>query len=180
MLRAVAAGVGCSFESVSKDFTQTNYSSSRLSLLEERDTWRVLQKFMIENFHQPIYEAWLEMAVMSGELSIQGYEISPDRFRKIQWMPRGWSWVDPQKEVEAYKTAVRCGFKTLSDVVSEQGGDLEDLLLQRQAELAKFDELGIVLDTDPTQVNDAGAQQPVPLVETPTPTEYDSEDEVIA
>jgi capsid protein len=64
--------------------------------------------------------------------------------------------------------------------VSEQGGDLEDLLLQRQAELAKFDELGIVLDTDPTQVNDAGAQQPVPLVETSTPTEYDSEDEVIA
>ena len=180
MLRAVAAGVGCSFESVSKDFTQTNYSSSRLSLLEERDTWRVLQKFMIENFHQPIYEAWLEMAVMSGELPIQGYEISPDRFRKIQWMPRGWSWVDPQKEVEAYKTAVRCGFKTLSDVVSEQGGNLEDLLLQRQAELAKFDELGIVLDTDPTQVNDAGAQQAAPLVATPEPTEYDSEDEVIA
>lgn len=179
MLRAVAAGVGCSFESVSKDFTQTNYSSSRLSLLEERDTWRVLQKFMIENFHQPIYEAWLEMAVMSGELPIQGYEISPDRFRKIQWMPRGWSWVDPQKEVEAYKTAVRCGFKTLASVISEQGGDLEDLLLQRQAELAKFDELGIVLDTDPTQVNDAGAQQVPPLVETPTPTEYDSEDEVI-
>ena len=56
MLRAVAAGIGVSFESVSKNFSESNYSSSRLSLLEERDTYRVLQRYMIENFHQPVFE----------------------------------------------------------------------------------------------------------------------------
>ena len=32
MLRALAAGIGCSYETISRDYSQTNYSSSRLSL----------------------------------------------------------------------------------------------------------------------------------------------------
>jgi capsid protein len=67
--------------------------------------------------------------------------------------------VDPQREVDAYKAAVRCGFKTLAQVISEQGGDLDDVLAQRQSELAKLDEMDIVLDTDPSEVNGSGASQ---------------------
>jgi lambda family phage portal protein len=159
MLRAVAAGVGVSFESISKNFSESNYSSSRLSLLEERDTYRVLQRYMIENFHQPVFETWLEMAVLSGALNLPGYETNPDRYRASKWVPRSWEWVDPQREVDAYKSAVRCGFKTLAQVISEQGGDLDDVLTQRQTELAKLDELGIVLDTDPSEVSSAGLTQ---------------------
>ena len=73
MLRAAAAGVGVSFESMSKNFTESNYSSSRLSLLEERDTYKVLQRYMIENFHHEVFSAWLDMAVLSGELNLPGY-----------------------------------------------------------------------------------------------------------
>ena len=159
MLRAVAAGVGVSFESISKDYSQSNYSSSRLSLLEERDTYKVLQRYMIENFHQPVFEAWLEMAVLGGALRLPGYETNPDRYRASKWVPRSWEWVDPQREVDAYKAAVRCGFKTLAQVISEQGGDLDDVLAQRQSELAKLDEMDIVLDTDPSEVNGSGASQ---------------------
>jgi lambda family phage portal protein len=160
MLKAVAAGLGTSFESVSKDFSQTNYSSSRLSLLEERDTYRVLQRFFVENFHQIVFDKWLDMAVLSGELSLPGYETNPERYKASKWVPRSWEWVDPQKEVAAYKTAVRCGFKTLGQVISEQGGDLDDVLLMRQAELAMADEMGLVLDTDPSEVNSGGGSQP--------------------
>lgn len=159
MLRAVAAGLGVSFESISKNFSESNYSSSRLSLLEERDAYRVLQRYMIENFHQPVFNAWLEMAVLSGQLNLPGYETNPDRYRASKWVPRSWEWVDPQKEVDAYKTAVRCGFKTLSQVIAEQGGDLDDVLLMRQNELALLDEMNIVTDTDPSEVTDGGAVQ---------------------
>ena len=105
MLRAVSAGLGVSYESVSHDFSSTNYSSSRLSLLEERDTYRQLQAWMIENFHQRVFEAWLDMAVLSGALDLPMYDMDPDRYREVRWMPRGWAWVDPQKEVDAYKAA---------------------------------------------------------------------------
>jgi capsid protein len=68
--------------------------------------------------------------------------------------------VDPQKEVNAYKDAVRCGFKTLGQVISEQGGDLDDVLMARQSELAMLDEMGIITDTDPSEVNAGGGSQP--------------------
>ena len=40
MLRAVASGVGCSYTQVSSDFSQSNYSSSRLELIETRAHYR--------------------------------------------------------------------------------------------------------------------------------------------
>ena len=159
MLRGMAAGVGCSYESISRDFSQTNYSSSRLSLLEDRDHWRALQQFLIENLHQPVFEAWLEMAVLGGALNLPFYETDPERYRAIRWMPRGWAWVDPAREVQAYKDAVRCGFKTQGEVVAEQGGDLEELLMARKAEVDRADELELTFDTDPHEVNGSGTQQ---------------------
>lgn len=160
MLRAVAAGLGASYESVSRDYSQSNYSSSRLALLEDRENWRSIQRYLIESFHQPVFSMWLEMAVMGGALDLPGYEASPERYRKVKWCPRAYGWIDPAKEVKAYKDAVRCGFKTLRDVVAEQGGDLDDLLKQRQSELAMLDEMNIVLDTDPSEVNGGGGVQP--------------------
>lgn len=164
MLRAMAAGIGCSYETVSRDFSQTNYSSSRLSLLEDRDNWRSLQQYMIENFHRPVYEAWLEMAVLSGALKLPAYETDPDRYKAVRFMPRGWGWIDPAKEVEAYKEAVRCGFKTQTDVVAEQGGDLEELLLARKAEVDRAEELDLYFDTNPANEHEAledPAQEPI-------------------
>ena len=171
MLRAMAAGIGCSYETISRDFSQTNYSSSRLSLIEDRDHWRILQSWLIENFHRRVFSEWLDLAVLSNALSLPGYEQQPERFKAARWMPRGWAWVDPAKEVAAYKEAVRCGFKTLADVVAEQGGDLDELLLARQSELAKLDEMGIVVDSDPTQVTGAGQQQMQLFPDTQAPME---------
>ena len=171
MLRAMASGLGCSYETISRDFSQSNYSSSRLSLLEDRDNWRALQNYMIENFHQPIYAAWLEMAVLSGTLPLPNYEANPERYLNVRWMPRGWSWVDPAKEVDAYAAAVRNGFKTLADVVAEGGGDLQDLLRARKAELELMEEMELTFDTTtgiaeaepPEQAPPAAAEQPVEI-----------------
>ena len=160
MLRAMAAGVGCSYETVSRDFSQTNYSSSRLSLLEDRDHWRILQNWLIENLHQRVFEVWLDMAVLSGALPLANYELQADRYKAVRWMPRGWAWVDPAKEVEAYAMAVRNGFKTLSDVVSEQGGDVEELMRARRQELDDAEALDLKFDTDPgSDVQPAGQPQ---------------------
>jgi capsid protein len=51
------------------------------------------------------------------------------------------------------------GFKTLGQVIAEQGGDLDDYLTARQSELAKLDDKNIVVDTDPSEVSGAGLIQ---------------------
>ena len=162
MLRAMAAGIGCSYETISRDFSQTNYSSSRLSLIEDRDHWRILQSWIIENFHQRVFHEWVELAVLSNALALPGYELAPERFKSARWMPRGWSWVDPAKEVQAYKDAVRCGFKSLAEVVAEQGGDLDELFLQLERERMLAETHGLVLDIDPGKVSNAGLTQARP------------------
>ena len=122
MLRAVSATTGVPYPTLSSDYSQTNYSSSRLELLEARENWRSLQQFLIEHLHRPVFERWLAASVAVGAVNLPGYELAPERFEAVQWFPRGWGWVDPQKEVAAYKEAVRCGFATQAQIVAEQGG----------------------------------------------------------
>ena len=158
-LRALGAGVGCSYEVLSNDYSQSNYSSSRLALLQDRDNWRSIQQMMKDQFYQPIYDAWLEMAVLSGALNLPTYETEPERYETVRWVCRGYHYVDPQKEIAAQKAAVRSGFKTLADCVAENGDDFDEFLVARQSELAKLDEMNIITDTDPSAVNGSGASQ---------------------
>ena len=65
-VRRFASGFGCSYETLSRDFSDTNYSSSRLSLLEDREHWRVVQKYLIDNFHMRVYRELLQLAVLRG------------------------------------------------------------------------------------------------------------------
>lgn len=171
MLRSMAAGIGVSYATLSRDYSDANYSSSRLSLLDDRDQWRVLQSWMIECFHRRVFEEWLDLAVLSGELQLTQYEANPEPFKAVRWIPRGWQWVDPAKEMSAYKDAVRCGFTTLADVVAAQGGDLEDLMQQRRRELDMAEELGLTLDTDPHEVAGNGAAQAGDVAEDATEEE---------
>ena len=174
MLRAVAAGVGCSYTQVSSDFSQSNYSSSRLELLETRAHYRTLQQYMIETLCQRVYEKWMDMAVMSGSLRLPGFDIDPDRYYESKWIAPASQFVDPQKEAEAYKSLVRSGIMTLSQVISLHGGDFEEVMRQRQHELAMLDELGIVTDTDPSAVTKAGQAQNPPIEDTEHPEIHES------
>lgn len=148
MLRGVAAGVGVSYESISKDYSQSNYSSSRLALIADRDNWRVLQNWIVQNFHQIVFEKWLDMAVLAGALPLKGFEMNPERFSSVKWMPRGWAWIDPAKEVAAYKEAIRGGLTTQTKVLAQEGEDIEELVEQRKREVELAESSGLVFDTD--------------------------------
>lgn len=163
MLREVAAGVGVSYESLSRDYAQSNYSSSRLALLDDRDLWRVLQGWFIRAFRAELHRDWLHSAVLSRaipEIAVEDYAINRQRFEAVRFKPRGWNWVDPTKEVNAYKEAVRAGFITVSDVISQTGNgrDIDDVLQERRSELDLMDELDLSFDTD--IANDQNQQQP--------------------
>jgi lambda family phage portal protein len=146
--RRFAAGFGCSYETLSRDFSETNYSSSRLSLLEDRDHWRVIQGYLIENFHQRVFEAWLDAAVLSGALELPDYELRPERYDRPRWQARGWSWVDPLKEVQAFREAEAAGYLTKSQIVAQLGADLDDNLQQLAQEQQLALDLGLMLDAD--------------------------------
>lgn len=173
MLREVAAGTGASYESLSRDYSQSNYSSSRLALLDDRDTFKVLQQWWIRSFRQPLYRVWLQQAVLGGAvagLMPTAYAADPVRYGRVQFKPRGWSWVDPTKEVNAYKEAIRGGLTTLTDVIAATGGgvDLEDVIETRKRELDLLRQAGLTTDTE-------GAAPAAPAVQAKEPEGDDDE-----
>jgi lambda family phage portal protein len=152
MLREVAAGAGVSYESLSRDYSQSNYSSSRLALLDDRDSYKALQQWWIRSFRLPLHRLWLRQAVLSravASIPVEAYASDARRYEAVLMKPRGWSWVDPTKEVNAYKEAVKSGFITVTDVIAATAGgmDVEDVIGVRQRELEMFAEAGIELDT---------------------------------
>jgi lambda family phage portal protein len=165
MLRAFASGVGVNYAALSGDYSQSNYSSSRLAQIEDRDCWKVLQQYLIDNLLTPIFERWIEVAVLSGAVSLPGYDLAPDRFCDCRWRTRGWSYIDPLKDVEADKALIRCGLKTSAQVVAEheQGGDIEEIMVALAAERQRAQELGLTLDIDSGKVSNAGLTQARPV-----------------
>jgi len=169
-VRRFASGFGCSYETLSRDFSDTNYSSSRLSLLEDREHWRVIQNYLIENFHMRVFREWLSLAVLSGELPLPDYETRPERYESPRWMARGWSWVDPLKEVKAYREAEQAGYMTKAQIIAYTGGDYDDNVMElaREQELAAG--AGIALDKDLLDAPAPAAAEPAPEVPTDAAT----------
>jgi lambda family phage portal protein len=176
MLREVAAGVGVSYESLSRDYSQSNYSSSRLSLMDDRDLWRQLQRWWIRSFREPLHREWMQYAVMAravSKVSVDQFALSPEMFTSCSFKPRGWSWIDPTKETAAALEAVRSGFTTVSAVISQTGDgrDLEDVLEERRRELDLMAELDILADSTVAELAPTAAKPPVskePAIGTPT------------
>jgi lambda family phage portal protein len=154
MLREVAAGTGVSYESLSRDYSQSNYSSSRLALLDDRDLWRVLQLWFIRNFRMPLHREWLQQAILARAIStipIEKYALDLPKYSAVRFKPRGWTWIDPEGEISAAKDAIKAGFTTNTEVVALTGGgrDIEDILDERRNELDLMREKGLMFDTDP-------------------------------
>lgn len=168
MLREVASGVGCSYESLSRDYSQSNYSSSRLALLDDRDLWRMLQKWFLRTFRMPIHRQWMQAAVLARAVtavSIESYALNPMAYEKVRFKPRGWSWIDPTKEVEAFKEAERAGYISKERIIETTGNgdDLEDVLSQIKHERDMIASMGLKFDTDiEVQAEMKAAEKPEP------------------
>lgn len=154
LLREVAAGTGPSYESLSRDYSQSNYSSSRQGILEDRDLWRIYQMWFLRSFRYPVHREWMQQAVFSRNITsipIEQYALDTAKFIAVRFKPRGWTWVDPTKEVAAYKEAEKAGYITKTQIIAQtaSGMDHEDMMDERKNELEYQEGLDLAFDTDP-------------------------------
>lgn len=140
-LRTIASGLNVSHPSLGSDLEAVNYSAIRAGFLEERDNWRAIQRFFKEHFCQPIYEAWLFWALLSGALSIPQNKI--ERVKLPTWRPRGWAWVDPEKDVQARILSIGNRLGSRSEYVAESGRDFEEVLDELAMEEQMIKEAGL-------------------------------------
>lgn len=143
LLRAVSSAMGLSYEAVSRDMSQSNYSSARQNLIEDRETYKEWQHYLSEHLCRKVYHWWLDSCVMAGGLSITDYFSAPEKYTECQWIAKGMSWIDPAKEANANRIAMATYQTTLEEVAAEQGKDWREILAQRAKEEKLMKELGL-------------------------------------
>jgi capsid protein len=148
----------------------------------------MLQQWFMRNWRLPLHREWLQAAVLSRTIApirVDEYALDPRKFEAVLFKPRGWSWVDPTKEVAAYKEAVKAGFITVSDVIATTGGgqDVEDMVRQRVRELNMFEQAELEFDTSPSVYVKVAAPAPAPAAakqqddkDDPDPPDKDDDD----
>ena len=148
MLRTIASGLGVSYASLSNDLTQTSYSSARVGLLDERDGFKMLQTFIIEHFCKPVYKAWLEQELTTGNINlpIDKYDKFAD---PIEFSARGYHSVDPLKEMQSNQLGLNNGLLTIQDVLNQSGKELSQHFSELDQQAALADKFNIDLAYEP-------------------------------
>jgi phage portal protein, lambda family len=141
--RLAGSGQGLSYEAVSRDLSQVNYSSARQGLLEDQRTYGMLQQFLIEHFCREVYTEFVISAVLNGQLKIPDFWNDKRRYLKHKWITPGWSWIDPLKEVKANSEALSTGQETLENLCAGRGEDWREILQQRAREMELAKSLGL-------------------------------------
>lgn len=148
ILRGIASGLGVSYHSLANDLTQTSYSSIRQGAIEERDFYKTLQRFMIDHFVMRVFREWLGQVMTNGvvNLPINKY----DKFAgAAEFRPRGFQWVDPQKEINAQVTAIQNGLLSHQDVAAVYGRDVEEVFAQIARDKQTASEYGLTMAFEP-------------------------------
>lgn len=142
-LRGMASGLGVSYTALANDLENVNYSSIRAGVLEEREVWKSLQRWVIEGFCQWVYPDWL-LSALSYTNALTPLPASKfDKFNAALFQGRRWDWVDPEKDANAQITAIDRGLKSYSQVIREMGRDPDDVWRELAADQAAMKELGI-------------------------------------
>lgn len=161
-LQRIASGWRVAYHSLANDLEGVSYSSIRSGALEERDRWAADQEWFIAVFMEPVYQAWLQAALLMGAITMPNGSPLPAaklaKFAKHEWQPRRWEWVDPKGDMEAKILAVKAGLMAPQDLAAAMGYDFDDTLTSIAAAQASAKLLGVNLTAyDATP----GAQQAV-------------------
>lgn len=151
LARILGLPLGMPLELLMLDFTRTNYSSARASLLQAYRSFKRQQEMLIGTFCRRIWRWKIQGWIKDGLLP------QNDQWMRHQWIPPGWAWVDPVKEIQAAQMEVDAGFRTKADVIASQGRDYQEVRRARQREYEAEREAGLP-ETRSTLTRDPMAQ----------------------
>lgn len=153
-LHGIASGLGVPYESLTGDYSQVNFTSGRMGRSEFYallDTWQ--WNMFIPQFCGGVFSWFVEACALAG-LQAQG--------ATAKFTPPRRTLVDPTREIPTIIKAVRGGISTMPLAIDEMGYDPEEFLTTIEAWNAELDKRGIVLDSDPRKVSNAGLTQARP------------------
>lgn len=157
LLRHICSALGLSYEQFSRDYTKTNYSSARASMVE---TWKYMQsrkKLITDRFATLVYMLWLE-----EEINRPGTDLpmpkgaahfydgtNREAYVKCDWIGASRGQIDELKETQAAVLRIASGLSTYEDELGKLGKDYREVFEQhaREAGLIKEKKLNFTMST---------------------------------
>lgn len=158
VLRGIAAAYGISYESLTGDLENVNFSSGRMGWIEmQRNINHLQQDILIPMFCNPVWDWFLNGIAVTGIYSKEDIA--------AKWTAPRREMLDPQKEIAGITSAIRAGLQSWPEAVSELGYNPNEVLVEIAKNNAELDKLGIILDSDPRYTDAAGKQKVDPAEE---------------
>jgi len=148
ILRSIATGLRSSYAALSGDLTKVSYSSIRQGTLQDRDVWRSLQWWLATHLHERVRDRWMVWALTTRQLELDSMRMAD--WDAHEWMPRGWEWVDPLKEVVALEKAFELLIDSRTRAAGERGMDYPEVVADRAREIKLAEAVGVPDGTSDT------------------------------
>ncbi|QTG12346.1 phage portal protein [Agrobacterium tumefaciens] len=175
ILRNIAALLGVSYEQLSKDYTETNYSSARAAMTE---TWKFMvgrKKVVADRFANIVYRLWLEEAINKGVIkslpkrmgSDSAWLYAPLAMEAItacEWIGAARGQIDPLKETQSSVLLIKHKLSTYErELARIHGSDWRRELRQVAREKKEFEhyDLTYIDDVQDNTVNAASGEKNV-------------------
>ncbi|SMD18515.1 phage portal protein [Rhizobium sp. RU36D] len=156
-LMAMAAGAGITYDQLTGDLRQANYSSLRAGKIEFRRLIEQLQwHVIVPMLCRPVDRKFEQIAVMAGILRRK-----PEGYRVKHVMP-AIEPIDPKKDLEADILAVRSGRMSPQEFISGWGRDWRTIVTDFEAFFSFCDAnglQGLMFDLDPRRPQSGAAPQ---------------------
>ena len=145
--RQIGAQLEIPFEILTKHF-KSSYSAARAALLEAWKCWKTKRAWFARGFCQPIYEAWLDDMISSGQIVAPGYfdDIHTQAaWARAKWVGPAKGMINEKQELEAVKMRLEMNLSTgEQETIETTGGDYESNVEQRAKERKLLEKSGLI------------------------------------
>jgi lambda family phage portal protein len=149
----IAAGYLIPHMLMTGELSEVNFTSSRVGLVDFRRLVDAIQWLNIIPMALMPVRAWFcEAAYLAGKL--------PVPYVPCKCSPPGFESVNPMDDANADLIRMRSGTLTWDDAVAGTGRDPDQVMKEIVERNKKFDDAGLVLDSDPRKVTKGGNEQP--------------------
>lgn len=136
-LHLIASGMGVTYEMLTGDMREVNYSSARVRMLDfrrqvEADQWL----HIVPQLCEPIWRAFVDAAELANQVPRADYACDHST-------PK-WEYVDPEKDAATDMKLVQAGLTSWSEVLRRRGYKPDEVFAELAADVARLKELELL------------------------------------
>jgi len=136
-LHMISAGIGITYEMMTGDMSQVNYSSARVRLMDVRRQIEQMQWLcFIPGLLTRVWREFNNAAELAGKISRPDY--------LVDYSTPKWDYVNPVQDIQAEADAVAAGLMSLSECIRRRGYNPAEVFAEMKQDFDTLEKSGVL------------------------------------